>query len=410
MLFTELRLAHLTLRNRVVRSATYEGYGGADGLPRPELGRVYEQLAQHHVGTIVTGFAYVSQRGRAMHPAQTSIASDATVPAWRRVLEPVRALSDSTVMLLQIAHAGLQTLERMTGVRPIAPSARRSPYFGERARAMSERDINETIDEFAQAAFRAKTAGFDGIQIHAAHGYLVHQFLSPYLNRRSDRWGTDRLKFFEEVVRAIRARCGSEYPIFVKLSVPDGHRSGIDVSLACHYVSRMAELGIEAVEVSYGTMDSALDIFRGGLPVERAFRYNPFYNNRPRWALALAKRFVIPKVRRQLIPFTENYNLPAATAIKAASRLPVIVVGGLRRLDAMNEILSDGNADAVALCRPLICEPDLIARFRDQRSRASRCSNCNSCAIMCDAATELRCYQPRKEADRDASGKDAIQP
>lgn len=398
MLFTELRLAHLSLRNRVVRSATYEGYGGADGLPRPELGLIYKQLAEHHVGTIVTGFAYVSRRGRAMHPAQTSIASDATVPAWRRVLEPVRALSDPTVMLLQVAHAGLQTLEYVTGTQPIAPSARRSPYFGERARAMSEQEIEETIEEFAQAAFRAKAAGFDGIQIHAAHGYLVHQFLSPYLNRRSDRWGTDRFSFFTEVVRAVRARCGSEYPVFVKLSVPDGHPSGIDVSLACNYASRMAALGIEALEVSYGTMDRALDIFRGGLPVERAFRHNPFYSKRPRWALALAKRFVIPKVRRQLIPFTENYNLSAAAAIKAATTLPVIVVGGLRRLDAMNAILFSDNADAVALCRPLICEPDLIARFRDRRSQASRCSNCNSCAIMCDEATELRCYQPRKDA------------
>jgi 2,4-dienoyl-CoA reductase-like NADH-dependent reductase (Old Yellow Enzyme family) len=398
VIFDELRLAHLTMRNRVVRSATYEGYGDAQGLPRPELGQLYRTLAENQVGTIITGFAYVSDRGRAMHPAQTSIASDLTVSAWRRVLEPVRALPEPTVMLLQIAHAGLQTLVEATGTRPLAPSARRSPYFGVRAKAMSEREIQETIDEFAHAALRGKIAGFDGVQIHAAHGYLVHQFLSPYQNRRRDKWGSDRFAFFAEVVARIRASCGSSYPIFVKLSAPDGQRGGIDIPLACQYAARMESLGIEAVEVSYGTMDRALDIFRGDLPVERVFRYNPFYRTRPRWALSLAKRFVIPRVRRQLLPFSEDYNLPAAAAIKAATTVPVIVVGGLRRLDTMNAILAGGQADAVALCRPLICEPDLITRFRSHQAQASRCSQCNCCAIMCDHTTRLRCYQSKKDA------------
>ena len=398
MIFEKWQLAHLTARNRVVRSATYEGFGDAQGLPRPELGQVYRRLAENHVGTIITGFAYVSDRGRAMHPAQTSIATDETVPAWQRVLEPVRALPEPTVMLLQIAHAGRQTLVEATGERPLAPSARTSPYFGVRPKAMSEREIEETIDEFAQAAKRAKAAGFDGVQLHAAHGYLIHQFLSPFLNRRKDRWGSDRFAFLAEIVAAIRAACGACYPIFVKLSVPDMHPSGVDVPLACQYATRIESLGIEAIEVSCGTMDRALNIFRGDLPVDRVFRYNPFYRTRPRWVLSLAKRLVIPRVRRQFLPFTENYNLPAAAAIKAATSVPVIVVGGLRRLNAMTAILSSRQADAVALCRPLICEPDLITRFRYHQVLESRCNQCNSCAIMCDHSTSLRCYQPHKGA------------
>jgi 2,4-dienoyl-CoA reductase-like NADH-dependent reductase (Old Yellow Enzyme family) len=398
VIFDELRLAHLTARNRVVRSATYEGLGDERGMPRPELGLLYRRLAEGQVGTIITGFAYVSPRGRAMHPAQTSIADDAALSAWQYVLEPVRTLPAPTVMLLQIAHAGLQTVASATGAPPLAPSIRRSPYFHARPKAMSDGEIRETIEEFAQAARRAKAAGFDGVQIHAAHGYLVHQFLSPYQNRRRDDWGQDRFAFFSEVVGAIRTSCGSSYPVFVKLSAPDGHPGGIDIPLACQYAARMESLGIEAIEVSCGTMDRAFDIFRGDLPVERVFRYNPFFKERPRWAQALAKRFVVPRLRRQFLPFTENYNLAAASAIKASTAIPVIVVGGLRRLDAMNAILASGKADAVALCRPLICEPDLIARFQNQQASVSRCNQCNSCAIMCDHTTSLRCYQPGRSA------------
>jgi 2,4-dienoyl-CoA reductase-like NADH-dependent reductase (Old Yellow Enzyme family) len=393
MIFDEWQLAHLNARNKVVRSATYEGYGDAHGLPRPELGRLYQTLAENHVGTIITGFAYVNHRGRAMHPAQTSIASDHAVPAWKAVLEPVRALPVRTVMLLQLAHAGLQTIPGAIGAPPLAPSVWRSPYFRARPKAMSNEEIEETICDFAKAAERAKSAGFDGVQLHAAHGYLIHQFLSPFVNRRKDRWGRDRFLFFAEVVKAIRSLCGESYPIFVKLSVPDGHPGGIDVPLACKYAAKMQALGIEAIEVSYGTMDQALNIFRGELPIECVFRVNPFYRSRPRWVLAFVKRFIVPYLRRQLIPFTENYNLSAAAALKAATSLPVVVVGGLRRYTELEAILVSRKADAVALCRPLICEPDLLTRFLEQRSYVSRCNQCNRCAVMCDYTIPLRCYQ-----------------
>jgi 2,4-dienoyl-CoA reductase-like NADH-dependent reductase (Old Yellow Enzyme family) len=334
-----------------------------------------------------------------MHPAQTSIASDETVSAWRDVLAPVRALPVRTVMLLQMAHAGLQTTELAAGGPPLAPSAFRSSYFRSRAQAMTNEEILETIADFAAAAARAKDAGFDGVQLHAAHGYLLHQFLSPAVNRRTDVWGVDRFSFVEKVVTAIRQRCGMAFPIFAKVSAPDGMNGGVDVALASQYVRRMEGLGLEAVEVSCGTMEHALNIFRGELPVKLVFRHNPFFRSKPTWVQKWIEAFALPFIRRKFIPFEENYNVSAAATIKAITSIPVIVVGGLRRYSEMEALVKSGTVDAVALCRPLIREPDLFTRFLEGRSVASTCNQCNRCAIMCDSTKSLRCYRFEREND-----------
>jgi 2,4-dienoyl-CoA reductase-like NADH-dependent reductase (Old Yellow Enzyme family) len=400
MLFSAWNLSHLGARNRLVRSATYEGLGDDRGYPRPELGALYRTLAEHEVGTIITGFAYVSRRGRAMHPAQCGIDDDDKTAAWERVVSEPRKAGQSTVLLLQIAHAGLQTLSSMTGLEPWAPSVRRSRYFGTTPVEMTEAEVGQAIGEFARAALRAKQAGFDGVQVHAAHGYLVHQFLSPLVNHRRDAWGKDRFLFLAEIIAAIKQACGDTFPVFVKLSAPDGLPGGVDLPQATSYAVRMAESGVEAVEVSYGTMEQALNIFRGGVPLDLVLRHNPLFNRKPRWLLWLWKRFGYPKLQRQLIPFREHYNLEAARRIKQATRLPVMVVGGIRNRNGMEAILSAGDADAVALCRPFVCEPDFGAKLHSGTSAVSQCSNCNRCAVMSDTRTSLRCHQPRYEASR----------
>ena len=398
MLFEPWQLANVRARNRVVRSATYEGLGDESGRPRRELGELYRQLADGGVGTIVTGFCYVSRRGRAMQPRQCGINSDDKIAPWEAVVSTVREASEPTVMLMQLAHTGLQTLPRVTGLPAMAPSVRRSPYFRTRPVKMTESDIREVIEQFAAAADRARRAGFDGVQLHAAHGYLIHQFLSPCRNGRTDRWGADRFAFLAEVIRAVKDGCGETFPVFVKISAGDGHRGGVSAALAGEYAARMAELGVEAVEVSYGTMDQALDIFRGGVPIEKVLQHNILFCRKPAWMKRLWKRFVFPRMKRQLIPFTENYNLKAARTVRRAAKIPLILVGGLRRLDAMETILESGAADAIALCRPLICQPDLPNQLKTGRASRSACVHCNLCAVMCDSTEPLRCYQ--KESKR----------
>ena len=300
---------------------------------------------------------------------------------------------------MQIAHAGRQTLESATGGRVLAPSSEASPYFRSRPVAMNDEQIHLAIGEFVAAARRAQRAGFDGVELHAAHGYLIHQFLSPHVNRRRDAWGLDRLAFLREITNGIRSVCGAEFPLLVKISAGDFHPGGVDAELAANYATRMGDLGVTALEVSCGTMDLAMNIFRGGLPVQRVLDHNPLFASRPAWQRALWMRFALPRLRRRLEPFREAYNRDAARVIRRRTRIPLILVGGIRSRVVMDEILESRDADAVALCRPWIREPDLAARLRAEPDARSTCVNCNLCAVMCDSTAGLRCYQ--KEISHD---------
>lgn len=392
-LFTPLALRNVTLPNRFVRSATYEGLADPDGTPTPELGRLYANLATHRVGTIVTGFAYVSPAGRSMQPRQCGIDRDETIDAWAGVASATKEACATSLLFMQIAHTGRQTLASSAAGDVMAPSSGASPYFRTRPRVMSDADVTKVIGEFAAAADRARRAGLDGVQIHAAHGYLVHQFLSPARNRRKDRWGTDRSAFLREIVAAVKERCGDGFPVLVKMSGSDEDRGGMTPELAAAYSEELHGAGVDAVEVTHGTMDLAFNIFRGSRPVDLALETNPLFNRRPRWQIALWKKTGWRRMERQLHPFAEAYNREWARAIRARTDVPLILVGGLRGLETMEEVVSSGDADAVALCRPLIAEPDLVARFHERRATRSRCTNCNECAVLCDTPRPVTCHQ-----------------
>ena len=396
MPFTPLTIGSAVAPNRIVRSATYEGMGDAEGRPGPELGKLYADLAAGGVGTIVTGFAYVSRAGRAMHPRQCGIDDDARIREWENVVHTVRAVRPEVLLVMQIAHTGRQTLSEVTGEQVLAPSSARSPYFKSRPQVMDEEQIATVAHQFIAAASRAQRAGFDGVQVHAAHGYLIHQFLSPAMNNRSDGWGTDRFAFLGEVVRGIKSACGTNFPVLVKLSAGDDDPGGMTVELAAGYASALGKFPGTAVEVSYGTMDLALNIFRGGAPLERVFTHNPLFSRRPRWMLSLWRMFLWPRMSRGLHGFTHEYNRRAAREIRKLTDIPLVLVGGIRSLSSIKDIIQSGDADAVALCRPLIREPDLVARFKAEEASRSRCSNCNSCAVMADSPHPLRCYAKEK--------------
>ena len=400
MLFSPWQVGAVRAPNRLWRAATYEGLADAQGCPTAELGALYARLAAGGAGAIITGFCYVSRAGRAMQPRQCGIDTDEKIAAWQRVVAGVRAAGRGTLLFMQIAHAGRQTLESATGGRVLAPSSKASPYFRSRPVVMNDEQIHVAIGEFVAAARRAQHAGFDGVEVHAAHGYLIHQFLSPYVNHRRDAWGQDRLAFLREILNGIRGVCGDEFPILVKISAGDFHPGGVDAELAADYAARLGEVGVAAVEVSCGTMDLAMNIFRGGLPARRVLDHNPLFASRPAWQRALWMRFALPRLWRRLEPFREAYNRNAARVIRRRTRIPLILVGGIRSRVVMDEILESRDADAVALCRPWIREPDLAARLRDEPAARSTCVNCNLCAVMCDSTAGLRCYQKENGHDR----------
>lgn len=399
-LFEPLRLRNLTLANRLVRSATYEGGADQQGVPDPALAALYRSLASGGVGTIITGFVFVSQDGRAVQPRQCGIDSDARIEPWRAVRDAVRRESPGVKMIMQLAHAGRQTRRSVTGRPVVGASTRRCRYFRQRVHALDNAGIIRIIDSFAAAARRAKAAGFDGIQIHAAHGYWVHQFLSPWTNTRSDQWRDGPL-VLETLIEAIRERCGRDFPVWVKLSWADDQTRGVDLANTLQTVERLEALEIDAVEVSYGTMEAAMNIFRGECPVDLILALNPLFKVIPGFLRGIWKRRFLPRVLAPFEPFSAGYNVDAALKIKHQTALPVMVVGGLRSARQMSDCIRQG-LDAVCLCRSLICEPDLPERLRSGASHHSRCLNCNRCAAYCDSQETLRCYRKKKDgADGD---------
>lgn len=192
LLFSGIRVGSLALRNRIVRSATYEGAADAEGFPGPSYQRLYARLGTAHIGLIITGFMYVSKEGRAMQPRQAGMDSHEKVSAYRRVTDAVHR--GGTPIVAQLAHSGRQTRASVTGCRPLAPTHRRSWYFREAPRLIDRNDARIIIRQFVQSAMHAREAGFDGVQLHAAHGYLLHQMLLPGCNHLDSEFGIDRAR------------------------------------------------------------------------------------------------------------------------------------------------------------------------------------------------------------------------
>jgi len=346
-LFSPVTIGNLELRNRLVRSATAERMATEPvGRALPSLADLYRTLARGGVGLIVTGHAYVSPEGKA-HPEMLSAHCDQMLPGLKTLADAAHAGGGH--IALQINHGGRQCDEACTPMT-MAPSAVPTAA-GSMPCEMTPDDIVATVNAFAQAARRAKVAGFDAVQLHAAHGYLIGQFLSPHSNRRTDAWGGDfegRLRFLAAVCEAVRGEVGPDYPVFLKLGMMDNLEQapdGLTPDDGAQIVARLANLGLDAVEVSGG--------YSGGTD----------FNGR----LAVGSKA------------PEAYFRPLACRAKAVTSLPVILVGGLRSRTVMDEVLAAGDADMLSLCRPLIREPDLPNRLQSGEATEAACISGGRC-------------------------------
>jgi len=345
-LFSPAEIGSLRLKNRLVRSATAERLASDPmGRATPALASLYGELAEGGVGLIVTGHAYVHALGRC-HPEMLSVHCDEMLPGLQTLTTAVHDAGGLVAM--QINHGGRHsdwdTVPDVVAPSPVPTREGRTP------RELTAGEISKLVDAYGQAARRAKLAGFDAVQIHAAHGYLISQFLSPHTNRRTDGWGGDaerRVRFLAAVCEAVRGQVGHAYPVFTKLGmadnldwVPDGLRPEDGARI----VSQLAGLGLDAVEVSGGYGDSD-------------------FNQR----MTVGSK----------VP--EAYFRSFARRAKAATHLPVILVGGLRSRSVMDDVLSSGDADLIALCRPLIREPDLPNRLRSGEATVAACISGGRC-------------------------------
>ena len=244
----------LSLANRFVRSATWEGMATSDGAATPKLQEAYAALVEGEVGLIVTGHAYVAKPGQAA-PWQLGVDTDERIPGLAKLTATVHDRGGKIV--LQLAHAGTFASAKLTGGPPWAASALEGPDASPR-REMSGGDIRALTTCFAEAAARAREAGFDGVQLHCAHGYLLSQFLSPLYNRRADEYGggiENRARFPVGVVRAIRAAVGADYPVLAKLNGDDFVEGGLNAADALRAGGMLADAGLDAIETSGGPAD-----------------------------------------------------------------------------------------------------------------------------------------------------------
>jgi 2,4-dienoyl-CoA reductase-like NADH-dependent reductase (Old Yellow Enzyme family) len=390
------KIGEIVLKNRIIRSATYEGRCDHSGCPDESYRDLYAELARNEVGAMITGFAYVDPAGRAMQPRQAGIENERKIRYYREVTREVHRFNSRIFM--QLAHAGRQTSPQATGEEVVGASTKSSPYFNQTPRSLETQEVTEIVERFADAAAFAMRAGFDGVQIHAAHGYLVHQFLSPAVNTRKDMFGVEQRSqlgtgFLEQIIDRTRKKCGPHYPILVKISGGDDERNGSSDARLIRLVRFLNAKRVAAIEISYGTMDRPLNIFRGNsVPLELILRYNPRYRIKrrllhPLWK-TLAAPFVLARIRR----FTPAYNLSFAEVAKKHSEIPIVSVGGFRSGAEIECALNTGKADFIGLSRPLLCEPDFVKKLMENNTYVSRCISCNVCAVLCDTQNPTRCH------------------
>ena len=327
----------LVLPNRLVKAATSERLAEPDGAPSEGLIRLYERWGAGGAGMLLTGNVIVDRgaleaRGNVVVTDERHLAG---LSAWAR-----RAQAGGAKLVMQLSHAGRQSPRRVSR-DPVAPSA--VPMKGmlgvmARPRALEDAEIVAIVEAFARSAAVARAAGFAGVQLHAAHGYLISQFLSPHTNRRTDRWGgrlEHRMRFLLEVVRAVRGAVGAGFSVQVKLNSADFQRGGFDEGESMAVVEALEAEGIDLLEVSGGNYESTAMFGR------RSTRAR------------------------------EAYFLDYVETVRTRTRLPLLLTGGFRSAAAMERAIAGGAIDLVGMARPLIVEPELPRRLLDGSAAAA---------------------------------------
>ena len=355
MPFSPITIGNMELSNRMVRAACGERRADREGRVGHEMLSYVDTLARGGCGLIILGHGYVRRDGR-LTDNETGLDRDDQISRLRLVAQQVQRTG--TRVAMQISHGGPQCRPSIIESTPVSPSGVEIKKTKVVPRALEPEEIEILVTDFATAAARVKEAGFDAVQIHAAHGYLLTQFLSPATNHRNDEWGgtpEKRRRFLIAALEAVREAVGPDYPVLVKMNLDDCVPNGITLKAAVENARILSDMGVAAIEVSGGMVDSD----KGA-----------------------ARRDINPGQQ-------EAYFRHLARAARKAVGCPVILVGGLKSIDVIKEVLYSGEADLVALGRPLIREPHLPLDWLDGREGPAECISCNRCALYKDRV--LRC-------------------
>lgn len=355
-LFDPMTINKMELRNRFVRSATMDGIANQGVVSDAEI-KLYQELAEGEIGLIVSHGLAPTKEGHT-GPGQISVYSDESIPSLKKLVDIVH--KGGGKIIAQILHGGWRCRQEFTGVPPVGPSNTVNPRSGAQIRGLESDEVYKLVEDFVLAARRIKDAGFDGVQLHGAHSWLLSAFLSPATNKRDDEWGGSPEKnanLARSICRGIRKMAGPDYPIMIKLGIKDYHPDGKSASDGLVQARLLETDGVDCIEVSEGLeADQSHHI--------RLDALRPYY-------------------------------LEECAEARKALSLPLILVGGMRQLSDMQAVLDRGIADAISMCRPFVMDPLLVKHFREGISENSGCTSCNGCLTR-RIPGELRCILLKK--------------
>ncbi len=339
----------MSLKNRFIRSATHEGLADKKGGITDKLIRVYENIAKGGVSTIITGFAFVLE-GEPSSSGMIGACDDIFIPGLRELTETVR--KNNANIILQLAEGGSQAKFNLKNRTVYGPSAVEHRFTGITPIEMSSGDIKKHVNAFGDAALRAQKSGFDGVQLHAAHGYLLSQFLSPYYNKRTDIYGgsiENRARIIFEAYEKMREQTGGDYPVSIKINCSDFMGDeGLTFEESGFVCKKLDEMGIDLIEIS-GNVG-----------------FNP-----------VSPEVIRPGIRKD--SSKQCYFSQYAKIIADETLCPVAVVGGNRDYALMGNILNNSGIEYFSLCRTVLCEADIVNKWEENPGYEPRCVSCNKC-------------------------------
>jgi 2,4-dienoyl-CoA reductase-like NADH-dependent reductase (Old Yellow Enzyme family) len=387
--FAPARLGGLQLRNRLIKTATYEGMSPG-GVPSERLVGHHRDLARGGVGMTTVAYCSVSPDGRTF---------EGQLYVHDAAREPLRRLTDAVhgeggAASLQLGHCGnFSKNKQLQGRRPLGPSFTLNEYglmsgmpFAD---GMSERQIAETVEDFGRAAAFARDVGFDAVEVHLGHGYLLSQFLSPAVNKRKDRYGgslENRMRFPLEVLRRVREVVGPDFPILTKSNLRDGFRGGLEVAEAVEVAKVLEREGVDCLVLSGGfTAKNGFYMMRGDAPIREMIEVekNPLQK--------LVLRFAGKRVIRAY-PFEEMFFRKEALRVREAVRMPVALLGGIVSRANVEAAMRDG-FDFAVMGRALIFDPGFVRTMEADPSARSGCDHCNQCVAEMDRGG-VHCVRP----------------
>ncbi len=379
-LFSPKKIGNVEIPNRLIRSATFTNMASPDGIPSDRSIEFYSDLAKGGTGLIITGMASIDQNGSFGTKGQLCFFDDAQIAGHKKMTDAIHEYSGVRIAP-QLNHAGRAIVNPK--IQPITPSPTTNPFTRAETREATIDDIKDIVKSFGSAARRAYESGYDMVELHGGHGFILSNFLSPHLNKRSDDYGgsiENRTRIIVEVYNEIRDQVGKDFPVFIKLNIDDYCEGGLNFEDGKEAVKMLINAGIDAIEPTGGGPDTMM---------------NPKSRSYPTAKISS--------------PEEENFFLPKVKDLKPLMKeTPLIIMGGIRNPEFAEKLLNDGTGDFIALSRPLIYEPELPNRWKSGDLSPAKCVSCNKCATT-GMSGDMHCVTKKKAEKRrkrlEAQGK-----